>query len=80
MPATKYSSGSPALLTNGVHGSNDYRVHWLGWEGIDFEISLDLVDDKEIDSIQISTLYLPNSWVLHPKGVTCTTYDNNDNS
>ena len=79
MPATKYSSGSPALLTNGVHGSNDYRVHWLGWEGIDFEISLDLVDDKEIDSIQISTLYLPNSWVLHPKGVTCTTYDNNDN-
>jgi hypothetical protein len=75
MPAKKYSDGNPALLTNGVHGSNDYRVHWLGWEGSDFEIILDIGESKEIDSVQISSLYLPNSWILHPKEVTCTLYD-----
>jgi hypothetical protein len=76
-PDPKYSGGDPELLTNGVHGSNDFRVHWLGWEGKDFEIDLDLEYAQEIDSIQLSSLYMPNSWILHPKEVSCIFFDEN---
>jgi hypothetical protein len=69
--STKYSSGDVGILTNGVHGSNDYRVHWLGWEGLDFELNLDLEKEINPENIQLSSLYMPNSWVLHPSSVQC---------
>ncbi len=67
----KYSHGNPELLTNGVNGSNDFRVHWLGWEGKDFELDIDLEKACDPESIQISSLYLPNSWIIHPSVINC---------
>ena len=46
LPAEKYSGGDLSLLTNGVRGANDFKVHWLGWEVKDFTLTLDL--EKEI--------------------------------
>lgn len=71
VPDKRYNRGDIALLTNGVQGSNDYRVHWLGWEAVDFELVLDLDSVRMPQSIAISSLYDPKSWVLHPKSVTC---------
>ena len=68
----KYSNADLAILTNGVQGANDYKAHWLGWEAQDFELVLDLETVKQPKSIQISTLYDPKSWILHPKSVTCS--------
>jgi hypothetical protein len=71
MPDLRYNRGDVRLLTNGVQGSNDYRVHWLGWEGMDFELVLDLDSLNSPKEISISSLYDPKSWILHPKSVTC---------
>ncbi len=71
VPAEKYSGGDLALLTNGVRGANDYKVHWLGWESQDFSLLLDLGNEIDATTIEISTLYDPKSWILHPKSVTC---------
>lgn len=71
LPAEKYSRGDLGLLTNGVRGANDYKVHWLGWEAKDFSLVLDLDKVVEARSIEISTLYDPKSWILHPASVTC---------
>ena len=30
------------MLTDGVEGASDFRVHWLGWEGDDADLVLDL--------------------------------------
>jgi len=76
MPASKYSNGNLELLTNGVRGANDYKVHWLGWESQDFTLLLDLERSTEARSIEISTLYDPKSWILHPKSVSCYISDN----
>jgi len=71
LPASKYSGGDLALLTNGVRGANDFKVHWLGWEARDFWLVLDLDEVVESATIEISTLYDPKSWILHPASVTC---------
>ncbi len=71
LPAAKYSGGNLALLTNGVRGANDYRVHWLGWEGQNFELLLDLERPVEASVVEISTLWAPSSWILHPSSISC---------
>jgi hypothetical protein len=71
LPAAKYSGGDLALLTNGVRGANDFKVHWLGWEARDFSLVLDLEEVVEATTIEISTLYDPKSWILHPASVMC---------
>lgn len=70
-PAAKYSGGDVALLTNGVRGANDFKVHWLGWEASDFNLMLDIGDSVRAAVIEISTLYDPKSWILHPASVEC---------
>jgi hypothetical protein len=70
-PAMKYGRGDLALLTNGVRGANDFKVHWLGWEGVDFLLDLDLGAFAAPKTIALSTLYDPKSWILHPRRVTC---------
>ncbi|MCX6560910.1 MAG: DUF4838 domain-containing protein [Candidatus Aminicenantes bacterium] len=70
-PAAKYGRGDLALLTNGVRGAGDYKVHWLGWEAADFSLRLDLGEVRRVRSIALSTLYDPKSWIFHPRRVTC---------
>jgi len=72
----KYSGGDLALLTNGVRGANDYKVHWLGWEAQHFELVLDLEQPVEAATIEISTLWDSKSWIMHPKSVTCLVSEN----
>lgn len=67
----KYSNADLSVLTNGVQGASDYKAHWLGWEAKDVELVLDLQTVQSYQSIQISSLYDPKSWILHPKSVSC---------
>ncbi|MBS4059717.1 MAG: DUF4838 domain-containing protein [Bacteroidetes bacterium] len=71
LPAQKYSEGDLSYLTNGVRGANDFKVHWLGWEGQDFSLYLDMETEVNASTIEISTLWDPKSWILHPLSVTC---------
>ncbi|MGC8865114.1 MAG: DUF4838 domain-containing protein [Bacteroidales bacterium] len=71
LPSAKYSGGDLSLLTNGVRGANDYKVHWLGWEGQDAELTVDLQSIISVKKIEMSTLWDPKSWILHPASVEC---------
>jgi hypothetical protein len=70
-PALKYAGGDPAVLTNGVRGASDFRVHWLGWEGVDLVLTLDLGRPLAVREIALSTLSDAKSWILHPASVVC---------
>ncbi len=59
------------MLTNGVRGASDFKVHWLGWEAKNFSLVLDLEDPVIASTIEISTLWDQKSWILHPASVTC---------
>jgi hypothetical protein len=71
-PAAKYAKGDLAVLTNGVRGASDFKVHWLGWEGVDFTLNLDLGKPVATREISLSTLSDERSWILHPDRVTCS--------
>lgn len=73
LPSSKYGNGDLTTLTNGVQGANDYKVHWLGWEARDFQLTLDLEKTVTPKSIRLGTLYDPKSWILHPVKVSCET-------
>jgi hypothetical protein len=70
-PSPKYSRGSLGILTDGVRGAHDFRVHWLGWEGPDFDLVLDLGASAPAGEVSVSTLWDARSWILHPRSVTC---------
>ncbi len=72
LPAAKYSGGDLSLLTNGVRGANDFKVHWLGWESQNFMLVLDLEQAVQASSIEISTLWDAKSWILHPVSIACS--------
>jgi hypothetical protein len=70
-PSPKYSGGNMAVITNGVQGADSYKVHWLGWENEDPQITVDLGENRSFHSISIGSLWDPKSWILHPTRVTC---------
>lgn len=71
-PSPKYAKGDMAVLTNGVRGASDFKVHWLGWEGVDFTLTVDLGKPVAAREISLSTLSDERSWILHPDRVTCS--------
>jgi hypothetical protein len=70
-PAPKYAKGDTAVLTDGVRGANDFKAHWVGWEGADASLTLDLGGAKAVREIALSTLSDQRSWILHPRSVAC---------
>jgi Domain of unknown function (DUF4838) len=71
-PSPKYARGDLAVLTNGVRGAADFKVHWLGWEGQDFELTVDLGRAVPVREVVLSTLSDRRSWILHPDKVVCS--------
>ncbi len=66
-----YSEGNMSTITNGVRGDSEYKIHWLGWHGVDFILVLDLEQVVSNKTIKLSSLYSPKSWILHPSRVEC---------
>ncbi len=71
-PAAKYARGALSVLTDGVRGAADFKVHWLGWEGVDFRLILDLGKPVMAREVALSTLSDFRSWILHPASVGCS--------
>ncbi len=71
-PDPKYTAMGPQMLTNGVRGNEDYKINWLGWEDEDASIILDLDSITKINEVNISTLHLPDVWILHPLSISCS--------
>lgn len=72
IPDARYTGLGEMMLTNGVRGGEDYKINWLGWEGLDVEITVDLEEICQPKEISISTLHFPDVWILHPDYITCS--------
>jgi hypothetical protein len=44
------------MITNGVKGADDFKMHWLGWWGYDFSLDMDLDTIVNNKTITISSL------------------------
>lgn len=70
-PAGNYCKGNPKTLTDGTRGAADFKMNWLGWQGTDCEITVNMLNVFSNRKATISTLNLPSAWVLHPLKITC---------
>lgn len=65
-----YDKIARTALTDGLFGGATYKDSWIGWEGIDASITLDLGEEKSVSSIEADFLHQLGAWILQPLSVT----------
>lgn len=68
-PSKKYAGSGPQGLINGITGSNTRITdnEWLGFNGENLEICIDLGETTSISSIQTRFYQAPEQWIHAPK-------------
>lgn len=65
----KYPVGGENAVTDGLLGGLDFRFNWLGYEGEDMILLIDLGEEKEFSLLQMNFLKAVNSWIFLPEEV-----------
>lgn len=69
-PHPSYARDAERVLTNGIHGSNDYKIQWLGWDVPRFEAVVDLGAERPIARVSATCLQVLTDWIFFPRQVT----------
>lgn len=74
-----YDVGGPKALTDGKVGLMNYYFNWLGFQGNDMDVVVDLESEHELSEVSADFLFYPLSWIFAPKCVTCYVSANGKN-
>lgn len=78
--SSQYTAGGDDGLIDQLRGSKNYRLGgWQGYQGQDFEATIDLLSVKEINEIGAGFLEEIKSWIWFPKQVTFEISNDNKN-
>lgn len=66
----KYANEDPMVLTDGALGGSSFYSNWLGYEGNDMEVILDLGKPIKTSKVTMAFLQVTNHIVFFPKSVT----------
>lgn len=77
--SNSYDVGGPKALVDGNYGIMNYNFNWLGFEGADMDVVIDLDSVQDIHHISMDFLFYPLSWIFVPKRVTCWISDDQQN-
>lgn len=75
----KYADENPQVLTDGALGGSNFFANWLGFEGNDMEVVIDLGEAKSFSNISVGFLQVTNHIVFFPKSVTFSASNDNNN-
>ena len=68
-PSPEYPADGAGSLTDGKRGFENYHILWQGFEGVDFDMTIDLGEPTEIDYVGAEFLQDINSWIFMPQFV-----------
>ena len=70
-PAKVYSKGGAVCLVNGIIGSSKRYsdTEWLGWDGKDFNATIQFNEPTEIEKISLRFFNNTSSWVYPPSSI-----------
>ena len=74
-----YPVGGAKALTDGLFGDMDFHNNWLGFQGNDMVVEIDLQEPKTISKISMNFLKAVNSWVFLPEEIKVEVSDNGKN-
>ncbi|MFC2158123.1 DUF4838 domain-containing protein [Acidobacteriota bacterium] len=66
LPSEKYPVGGAGALTDGLKGSVDFHCNWLGFEGSNMNVVVDLEHEQKINSISVDFIQDLVSWIWIP--------------
>jgi hypothetical protein len=69
-PKAEYQAGGPLTLVDGLFGDAEWRKgRWVGWEGKDVELLLDMGSSQAIRAVYGSFVQDSKPWILFPKAM-----------
>lgn len=69
-PSQKYPGKGAQTLVDGIKGTSNFSDgRWLGFEGNDLEIILDMGEKKEINQIKVGLFKSEDSWIFLPENI-----------
>ena len=69
-PSEKYSGRGHLTLADGLRGNDNFQdKKWLGFNGDNCVINIDMKEKKNISKIKIGYLSNPGSWIFPPQKI-----------
>ena len=69
-PAPSYTYQGASLLVDGLTGDDNYRSgRYIGFYGKDFDVTIDLQEEKEISSVSVGTYLVPGDYIFGLTGL-----------
>jgi hypothetical protein len=69
-PSSKYPGSGVSGLFDGLIGSaNQTNKQWMGFEGDNFEVTVDLGEVKLVKALGLDVLQLPSNWIYLPSKI-----------
>lgn len=75
----KYANEDPLVLTDGALGGSSFYANWLGYEGNDMKVIIDLGESQNISTISLAFLQVTNHVVFLPSSVSYSASIDNRN-
>lgn len=66
----KYANEDPMVLTDGALGGSSFYANWLGYEGNNMEVVVDLGKTESVNTISMAFLQVTNHVVFFPSEVS----------
>ena len=75
-----YSAGGDNALLDGIRGQTNFRLGgWQGYQGKDFEATIDLLKVKDIHKVSVGFLQDTRAWIVFPSSMTVEISEDNVN-
>jgi hypothetical protein len=67
--AQQYAASGPGALTDGILGTGNYETAWQGFEENDLDATIDMREEKSVESVRIGFLDDSTLWIYPPLSV-----------
>lgn len=73
----KYNGGEKYALTNGIRGDNNSNDPWVGFQGENFEFTMDFGQKTFFNTVSVGFQGAYSSWIMPPKNIEVFISDDN---
>ena len=78
--ARNYDFNGAPLLVDGLRGNNNYKTgRWIGFQGNDLIVVIDMLQPTEISSLEFNTNVVTGDWIFDAEEVVIEASNDNEN-